>query len=70
MDYHRGWGHAYVDCFDENDEAISIPLAWTDAGDLNPFNQISDGRSVFRIAELLRLVELIEDLKSEKPRKA
>ena len=65
LDYRRSWGEPYVECFDHNNDVVCIPLAWTDAGDLDPFNQLANGRSIFRVAELMRLVELIDDLKKD-----
>ena len=40
----------------------AVPLEWTDAYGLDPFVEQSGGRSYFRVAELLRLVELVADL--------
>jgi hypothetical protein len=38
---------------------VQVPLAWTDAAAADPFLVISDGRSHFRVEDLLRLSELI-----------
>ena len=60
LSYRKSWGRAYLDYRHENGETGAIPLAWTDADQADPFLNVSQGRSVFRVAELLRLVELIE----------
>jgi len=52
-----------VDYFDDNNELTTIPIAWTDVDGVNPFNELSKGRSPFRVTELIRLIELIGDLK-------
>jgi hypothetical protein len=40
-----------------------VPLEWTDVNGIDPFVSLSCGRSYFRVMELLRLEELIADLK-------
>ena len=57
LSYRKSWGRAYIDFRHENGEMGAIPLAWTDADEPDPFLEISRGRAVFRVAELLRLVE-------------
>jgi hypothetical protein len=44
--------------------AVGAQLAWTDAGQADPFVVLSAGRAVSRFEDLLRLVKLIEDLKA------
>ena len=39
-----------------------IPASWTDVVSPDPFLVASDSRSSFRVADLLRLVELVSDL--------
>ena len=60
LSYRKSWGRQFIDFRYENGKTGAIPLAWTDADQADPFLTISQGRSVFRVAELLRLVELIE----------
>ena len=62
IEYRKSWGHQYVDYFDHNKEVTTIPIAWTDIEGVDPFNELSKGRSAFRVAELIRLVELVGDL--------
>lgn len=60
LSYRKSWGRQFIDFQDKNGKTGAIPLAWTDADQADPFLTISQGRSVFRVAELLRLVELID----------
>ncbi len=47
---------------DANSEAVSVPLSWTDAGEVDAFTAIASGRSLFRISDLVRLVHLVEQM--------
>lgn len=60
LSYRKSWGRQFIDYRDQNGQTGAIPLAWTDTDQADPFLTISRGRSVFRVAELLRLVELID----------
>ncbi len=60
LSYRKSWGRQFIDFRYDNGETGAIPLAWTDADQADPFLTISQGRSVFRVAELLRLVELVD----------
>jgi hypothetical protein len=42
-----------------------FPASWTDRGAADPFVVLSAGRSVARFEDLLRLVELVRDLKRD-----
>ncbi len=53
------WGDDRVFYVDENDQVRALPARWTDVVADDPFVVISAGRSDFRIADLLELVELI-----------
>lgn len=59
LGYRKSWGRAFIDFRKKNGEMGAIPLGWTDAEQADPFLEISQGRSAFRVSELLRLVELI-----------
>ncbi len=65
LDYRRSWGAgARIDCRDEAGRVLTLELEWTDAaGALDPFIAASAGRSHFRVAELVRLVQLLERLR-------
>ena len=47
---------------DEDGVQRSLPRAWTDAGDVDPFVALAAGRSAFRVEDLLVLVELLDGL--------
>ena len=66
MSYRRSWGRECVDCHDSEGEVVTIPLQWTDAtGEIDPFVEASRGRALFRVAELVELVELIKGIEVE-----
>jgi hypothetical protein len=60
LSYRKSWGRQFIDFQYDDGRTAAIPLAWTDADRADPFLTISQGRSVFRVVELLRLVEMIE----------
>lgn len=60
--YRRSWGHESVDGSDPEGKLFTVPLAWTDAGEADPFRVLSGGRSYGRVHELLRLARLLEGL--------
>lgn len=60
LSYRKSWGRQFIDFQHDNGETGAIPLAWTDADQADPFLTVSQGRSVFRVAELLRLVQLVD----------
>ena len=60
LSYRKSWGRQFIDFQYENEDTGAIPLAWTDAGPADPFLTFAQGRSVFRVLELLQLVELID----------
>ena len=60
LSYRKSWGRQFIDFQYDNGKTGAIPLAWTDADQADPFLTISQGHSVFRVLELLRLVELID----------
>ena len=49
--------------YTEDGQMAYFPSAWTDAGQADPFVVLSGRRAVVRFEDLLRLVELIKDLK-------
>jgi hypothetical protein len=60
LSYRKSWGRQFIDFQYDNGETGAIPLAWTDADQADLFLTIAQGRSVYRVVELLRLVELID----------
>ena len=56
------WGQDRVFFLDPDGRQHSMPRGWTDLGDEDPFVTVAAGRSVFRVEDLLGLVELIAGL--------
>jgi hypothetical protein len=52
--------------FNTKGRKSSVPLYWTDIGPQDPFVAVSAGRSLFRVADLLGLVLLIEEISNTK----
>lgn len=61
--FRHDWGERRVHFLDEAGYLVSIPIAWTDAAESDPFLEVSSGRSWFRVEDLLRLAGLLEELK-------
>lgn len=59
----QNWGEDRVLFFDEDGVRRSLPRAWTDAADVDPFVALAAGRSPFRVGDLLELVELLAGLR-------
>jgi len=53
------WGEDRVFFFEGEGVQRSLPRAWTDAADVDPFVVVAAGRSALRVADLLALAELI-----------
>ena len=62
VNYRNSWKKKYIEYSDKSGNICSIPLCWTDAAGIDPFIKISNGRSAFRIKDLLRLCDLTDDL--------
>ena len=56
------WGQDRVFFFDEDGTQCSMPRAWTDMGDEDPFVTLAGGRCAFRVMDLLALSELVDGL--------
>jgi hypothetical protein len=59
LDFRQVWGENRVYYLNDEGSLCRMPAAWTDAGDAEPFIQISDGRSFFRPLDLLALADLL-----------
>jgi len=60
----RNWGEDRVWFRDEHSEVRSLPTAWTDVAEADPFVVMAAGRCPFRIADLLELASLLDRLRS------
>jgi hypothetical protein len=49
---------------DTRNATVSVPMSWTDAGEIDAFAAIASGRSWLRIDDLVRLVPMVEQLLS------
>ena len=59
------WGEERVYFFDEKGELIRVPASWTSVGAVDPFVAVSAGRSLFRVSDLLRLADIVEELQDK-----
>ena len=57
------WGEDRAFFFDDDGVQRSLPRAWTDACDVDPFVALAGGRSAFRVEDLLVLVDLLDGLR-------
>lgn len=64
MAVRQTWGEDRVFFVDEEGTQRSLPRAWTDAADLDPFVALAGGRSPVRVEDLLALVELVDGLRA------
>jgi hypothetical protein len=55
----QNWGEDRVLFFDQDGVRRSLPPAWTDAADVDPFVALAAGRSPFRVEDLVQLADLI-----------
>ena len=60
--YRHNWGKFRVYFYDKEDNLISIPATWTDIEPEDPFVEASQGQSLFRIEDLIQLVDVIENV--------
>jgi len=59
----KTWGEQRVYYHDPEGQVRALPVVWTDLSVEEPVMKVSSGRSVFRAAELLELVRLVERLR-------
>ena len=52
-----------MDGLDAEGKRFAVPLSWTDAAEEDPFRLLSRGRSYGHVRELLRLAELLENVR-------
>ncbi|MGH2882478.1 MAG: DUF5372 family protein, partial [Solirubrobacteraceae bacterium] len=57
------WGQDRVFFFEQDGTQCSLPRAWTDFGDEDPFVILAAGRSPFRVEDLLAVGELLGGLR-------
>jgi hypothetical protein len=59
----NNWGEDRVCFHDERGELKSLPAAWTDVVEPDPFVVVAAGRSPFRVEDLLALANLLPSLR-------
>jgi len=63
--YRFNWGEDRVYFHDEDGRLASLPAAWTDAVPPDPFVAVAEGRSAFRVQDLVELAALLKQLDQE-----
>ena len=63
FDYRKCWGEDRVFYLDEAGVLRSLPARWTSAVADDPLVVIAAGRSLFRVPDLLELVDLVRGAK-------
>ena len=63
VEYRNNWGEDRVYFFNTKGEVRSIPAGCTNAAGVDPFVEISAGRSFFRTKDLMELADLLERLR-------
>ena len=58
VEYRNNWGEDRMYFFNTKGEVQSIPAGCTNAAGIDPFVEISAGRSFFRTKDLMELAEL------------
>jgi len=58
------WGEYRILYIDGNDEMCLIHTSWTDVADEDPFVIVSNGRSAFRFDDLVKLSNLLKNIKT------
>ncbi len=59
----NNWAEDRVFVFVDDGALTSIPAGFTDVDPPDPFDVVSAGRSVFRVADLLALASLLEGMR-------
>ncbi|MBI3975820.1 MAG: hypothetical protein HY334_05455 [Armatimonadetes bacterium] len=59
----QAWGEPRVYYHDDVGKLCSMPAAWTTEAPADPFVIVAEGRSLFHIADLLRLAKLIRGMR-------
>jgi len=49
--------------YDDRNRLCSMPATWTSVGAIDPFVEVSAGRSPFHFADLLELSRMIHEIK-------
>ena len=63
----RNWQADRVYFYDGGGALVALPAEWTDVVAADPFAIVAAGRSVFHVAGLMELSELVARLSAERP---
>ena len=66
MTCRQNWGEDRVYFHDEEKRLRSIPRQWTSLRTPDLFVEVSDGRSAFRVGDLVELAELLAVIKEDR----
>ena len=66
LSHSSSWGEDRVTFHDREGRLRGLPASWTSVVGPDPFVVLSAGRAVFRVEDLLALVELVRGLTPEK----
>jgi len=64
--FRQNWGEDRVYFYGEDERLRSIPRQWTTFRTADPFVEISDGRSAFRVCDLVELAELLDVINGDR----
>jgi len=56
----QNWGEQRVYFYGDDGRLQSLPLSWTTLAGIDPFVELSGGRSAFRISDLLELADRLD----------
>jgi hypothetical protein len=63
VSYRHTWDEQRLYYHDEEGQLRAIPMGWSSMAPVDPFREISGGRSWFRVADLVELVGLLKRVK-------
>ena len=58
--YRQNWGEDRVYFHDDQGQLRAVSASWTSLAASDPFVAVSDGRSTFRVVDLLELTVMVE----------
>ena len=61
----QNWGEDRLWFYGREGHLTSVPTSWTDAAAVDPVVVVSAGQSLFRVADLLDLVQRIRSLEAD-----
>ena len=61
--HRKTWGEDRVFFYDEQGQLKSLPASWTSFGAVDPFVALSGGQALFRPEDLLKLADLLDEIR-------